>query len=112
MKLVAALQRVCSTRRLRSPPFQRERADRVKAMSASEEQRAEWLGSNFWDRLDRLEGRHQRVQSEHEVVRRNLERVTPSEADELRHAWRRYCEVIAELEQTTAEFESFRTFTG
>jgi hypothetical protein len=112
MKLIAALQRICSTRRLRSPPFQRERADRVNAMSASEEQRAEWLGSNFWDRLDRLEGRHQRVQSEHEAVRRNLERVTPREADELRHAWRRYCEVIAELEQTTAEFETFRTFTG
>ena len=112
MKLIAALQRICSTRGLRSPPFQRERADRVKAMSASEEQRAEWLGSNFWDRLDRLEGRHQRVQSEHEAVRRNLERVTPREADELRHAWRRYCEVIAELEQTTAEFETFRTFTG
>ena len=53
MKLIAALQRICSTRGLRSPPFQRERADRVKAMSASEEQRAEWLGSNFWDRLDR-----------------------------------------------------------
>jgi hypothetical protein len=111
MKLIAALQRICSTRRLRSPPFQRERAaDRVRAMSASEELRAEWLGSNFWDRLDRLEGRHQRVQSEHEAVRRNLDRGT--ETDELRHAWRRYCEVIAELEQTTAEFESFRTFTG
>ena len=111
MKLIAALQRICSTRRLRSHPFQRERAaDRVRAMSASEEQRAEWLGSNFWDRLDRLEGRHQRVQSEHEAVRRNLDRV--AETDELRHAWRRYCEVIAELEQTTAEFESFRTFTG
>jgi hypothetical protein len=111
MKLIAALQRICSTRRLRSPPFQRERAaDRVRAMSASEELRAEWLGSNFWDRLDRLEGRHQRVQSEHEAVRRNLDR--GAETEELRHAWRRYCEVIAELEQTTAEFESFRTFTG
>ena len=81
-------------------------------MSASEEQRAEWLGSQFWDRLDRLEDRHQRVQSEHETVRRNLERLTPREADELRLAWRRYCEVIAELDQTTAEFEAFRTFTG
>jgi hypothetical protein len=80
-------------------------------MSASEEQRAEWLGTQFWDRLDRLEGRHQRVQSEHEIVRRNLERLTQREADELRLAWRRYCEVIAELDQTTAEFEAFRTFT-
>ncbi len=81
-------------------------------MSASEEQRAEWLGAAFWDRLDKLEGRHQRVQSAHETVRRNLERVTPREADELRRAWERYCEVIAELEQTTAEFETFRKFTG
>jgi hypothetical protein len=81
-------------------------------MNASEEHRAEWLGSQFWDRLDRLEGRHQRVQSEHEAVRRGLERITPREADELRNARRRYCEVIAELELTTAEFESLRTWTG
>jgi len=111
MKLIAALQRICSTPRLTSHSFRREHADQGEAMSASEEQRAEWLGSHFWDRLDRLEGRHQRVQSQHEAVRRNLERVTPKEADELRHAWRRYCEVIAELEQTTAEFEALRTFT-
>jgi hypothetical protein len=77
----------------------------VKETSAAEEQRAEWLGSQFWDRL---EGRHQRVQSQHEAVRQNLERVTPKEADELRHAWRRYFEVIAELEQTAAEFEAVR----
>jgi hypothetical protein len=112
MKLIATLQRICSTRGLTSHTFRKERADRVREMSASEEQRAEWLGSHFWDRLDRLEGHHQRVQSEHETVRRNLERVTPREAAELRHAWRRYCEVIAELDETTAEFEAFRTFTG
>jgi hypothetical protein len=81
-------------------------------MSASEEQRAEWLGVSFWERLDRLEVRHQRVQSEHEVVRRSLERVTSREADELRHAWRRYCEVIAQLDETTAEFEALRNFSG
>jgi len=80
-------------------------------MSASEELRAEWLGASFWEKLDRLEIRHQRVQNEHEAVRRNLERVTPREADELRHAWRRYCEVIAELDETTAEFEALRTFS-
>ena len=80
-------------------------------MSASEELRAEWLGASFWEKLDRLEIRHQRVQNEHERVRRNLERVTPREADELRHAWRRYCEVIAELDETTAEFEALRTFS-
>jgi hypothetical protein len=81
-------------------------------MEATEEQRAEWLGSQFWERLDRLEVRHQRVQSQHETVRRDLERVTPREAAELRNAWHRYCEVIAELEKTTAEFESLRTYTG
>jgi hypothetical protein len=83
-------------------------------MSASEEQRADWLGPQFWERLDRLEGHHQRIQSEHEAVRRGLERVrvSPEESAELRHAWRRYCEVIAELDRTTAELEALRTCTG
>jgi hypothetical protein len=112
MKLIAELQCSCSTPPLTSEPVPRTTHGRVSTMSASEEQRAEWLGSTFWDRLDRLEGRHQRVQCEHEAVRRNLERVTPREADELRYAWRRYCEVIAELEQTTAEFEALRTSAG
>ena len=31
-------------------------------------------------------------------------------AEELRHAWRRYCEVIDELDKTTAELESLRTY--
>lgn len=81
-------------------------------MSAPEEQRSEWLDAHFWDRLDRLEGRHRRVQSEHELVRRGLERVNPEERAELRRAWRRYCEVIAELDATTAEMESLRTRSG
>ncbi len=78
-------------------------------MSASEAQRAEWLDPRFWDRLDNLEGRHQRIQSEHEALRRSLERVTHEEAAELHAAWRRYCEVIAELDRTTAELEVLRT---
>jgi hypothetical protein len=77
-------------------------------MSASERQRAEWLDASFWERLDRLEVRHQRAQAEHDSARRGLERLTPSELDELRRAWRRYCEVIAELEETTAQFEALR----
>jgi hypothetical protein len=81
-------------------------------MSAAEQQRAEWLGSHFWDRLERLEGRHQQVQSQHEAVRRGLERVSPREAAELRTAWRRYCEVIAELDETTAEIEALRNCAG
>jgi hypothetical protein len=30
----------------------------------------------------------------------------------LRQAWRRYCEVIDELDKTTAEFETLRTYAG
>ena len=58
------------------------------------------------ERLDRLEGRHQRAQAEHDLARRGLERLTPRELEELRRAWRRYCEVIAELDQSSAEFEA------
>ncbi|HVP32942.1 MAG TPA: hypothetical protein VMT09_04770 [Steroidobacteraceae bacterium] len=78
-------------------------------MSASEQRRAEWLDPRFWDRLDRLESRHRRIQSEHNEARRGLERLSPSESDELREAWRRYCEAIAELDRTTAEFEALRS---
>ena len=78
-------------------------------MSVSEEQRADWLDPRFLQRLDSLEGRHQRIQTEHEAVRRGLERVTHQEAAALRAAWRRYCEVIAELDQTTAELEVLRS---
>jgi len=77
-------------------------------MNASERQRAEWLDPGFWDRLDRLESRHRRAQSQHESAQRSLERLTPCETEELRQAWQRYCEVIAELDQTTAEFEVLR----
>ncbi len=79
-------------------------------MSASQEQRAEWLDPEFWERLDRIESRHQKIQTEHENARRGLERVTPREAEELRSAWRRYCEVIDELDKTTAELEALRTY--
>ena len=79
-------------------------------MSASQEQRAEWLEPEFWERLDRLESRHQKIQTEHENARRGLERVTPREAEELRNAWRRYCEVIDELDKTTSELEALRSY--
>ena len=78
-------------------------------MSASELQRAEWLDQRFWDRLDRLESHHQRIQSEHNEARRGLERLSPKESEELREAWRRYCDVIAELDRTAAEFEALRS---
>jgi hypothetical protein len=77
-------------------------------MSAWELQRAEWLDPAFWDRLDRLEERHQRVQSEHDIARRGLERLIPGEVEPLRQAWQRYCDAIAALDQATAEFEVLR----
>jgi hypothetical protein len=78
-------------------------------MSALEQQRAEWLDPRFWDRLDRLESHHQRIKSEHNEARRGLERLPPGESHELEQAWRCYCDVIAELERTTAEFEALRS---
>jgi hypothetical protein len=78
-------------------------------MNASEKSRAEWLDSDFWERLDRLEARHQHVQSEHDVARRSLDRVHLREVSELRAAWQRYCEVIAELDRATADIEALRT---
>jgi len=78
-------------------------------MSASELLRVEWLDPLFWDRLDQLESRHQRVRSEHSEARRGLERLSPGESAQLREAWRRYCEVIAELDRTAGEFEALRT---
>jgi len=78
-------------------------------MSASEGRRAEWLDAGFWERLERLESRHRRAQSEHQHAQRGLERPPSGEPEELHEAWRRYCEVIAELDQATAEIESLRT---
>jgi hypothetical protein len=77
-------------------------------MSASEASRAEWLDNRFWEKLDQLEQRHQKIQSEHEEARRGLERVRVDEIDSLRAAWQRYCDVIAELDRTTAELEALR----
>ncbi len=77
-------------------------------MSAEADTRAEWLDPKFWDRLDRLESHHRRIQSEHESVRRRLDRVDPAAVREIREVWLRYCEVIAELDRTTGELESLR----
>ena len=79
-----------------------------RTMSASESSRAEWLDSSFWERLDLLEARHQRLQAEHEVARRGLEKIRTNDANDLRDAWDRYCAVIADLDSTTAELEVLR----
>jgi hypothetical protein len=77
-------------------------------MSAAEQQRAEWLDSPFWDRLDRLESHHRRIASAHESAQRDLSRLGSLAPGELREAWKRYCDVIAELDRATAEFETLR----
>ena len=78
-------------------------------MSASELQRAEWLDPGLWDRLELLDRRHRRAQWEHHLARRDLERLPRGGTEALRLAWLRYCEVIAELDRTTAEIEALRT---
>ncbi len=77
-------------------------------MSASEQHRAEWLDADFWERLDRLEGHHRRIRAEHDSARRGLERLQAEDLEELRIAWRRYCEVIALLDEMSAQFEALR----
>jgi hypothetical protein len=64
-----------------------------------------WLGEAFWDRLNRIELQHQRAQCQHETLRRGLDAMH----GDLFDAWRRYCDVIAELDRTTAELEALRT---
>jgi|HubBroStandDraft_6_1064221.scaffolds.fasta_scaffold568222_1 hypothetical protein len=77
-------------------------------MSTSEERRPAWLDQQFWERLDRIETHHQRIQSEHEQRRRGLDSSHDTHEADLRLAWQRYCEVIVELDRMTAEFETLR----
>ena len=76
-------------------------------MSTTHE-RADQLERQFWDRLDRLESEHRRLQCEHESARRKLDRTDLRQTQEVRDAWRHYCEVIAELDRTTEEFDVLR----
>ena len=78
-------------------------------MRASERQRAEWLDPGFWERLERLESWHRRVQWDHERAQRDLKRQPSAEAEESRQAWLRYCEVIAALDRATASRRSTTT---
>ena len=78
-------------------------------LKTAEERLPFWLGEQFWDRLNRLEAKHQRAQSLHDAVRRGLDCTQRANLDELTDAWQRYCDVIAELDRTTAELEALRT---
>ena len=73
------------------------------------EREPRWLGDSFWNRLHQAEVDHQRIQSEHECVRRTLESLQRGGSPELQAAWQQYCAVIAELDRTTAELEALRT---
>lgn len=66
----------------------------------------------FWDKLQRLESRHQREQSQHELLRRQLDVTATHNAEEFSAVWKRYCDVIAELDRTAADFETLRTQVG
>jgi len=63
----------------------------------------------FWTHFNSAETRHQRVQSEHENARRNMEMLRCERESDLQEVWCRYCEVIAELDRSTAELEALRS---
>lgn len=79
-------------------------------MSAVDEQPpAAWPDERFWSQFDGLETRHQRAQSEHESVRRNFDALRREDSADFTKVWNRYCEVIAELDRSTADLETFRS---
>jgi hypothetical protein len=67
-----------------------------------------WLNQRFWESLDRIELHHRRIQSEHDTWRRSLDRFRDTPSPDLQLVWQRYCQVIAELEDTTAQLEELR----
>jgi len=77
-------------------------------MSAIVQPRAEQLDPEFWNCLDKLESRQRHVQLTHDSARRRLDAIDPKVTLEFRIAWLRYCEVVAELDRTTGEFETLR----
>ena len=68
-----------------------------------------WLRDPFWSRLNKVEGMHLSLQSRHEAVRRELTAIPSTRNVGFQDVWQRYCEVIRELDMTTAELESLRT---
>lgn len=62
----------------------------------------------LWEQLQKLEDRHRSLQSECHMARRGLDQAGGHELHSVREAWNHYCEVIAELDQTTAQIEVLR----
>ena len=79
------------------------------AATGVDEQGPFWLRDPFWSRLNRVEGLHLRLQSRHEAVRRELTAIPNARNSGFQDVWLRYCEVIRELDMTTAELEALRT---
>jgi hypothetical protein len=71
-------------------------------------QHAAALDSRFWERLSHLEDQHRRVRELHKDARRALEGSSTARPAERLSAWRHYCEVIDELDRTTAQLEELR----
>ncbi len=67
-----------------------------------------WMGEPFWDRLNRVESVHVELLSRHETARRELAAVGNTRQVEFRDLWQRYCQVIQDLDRTTAEIEDLR----
>jgi hypothetical protein len=67
-----------------------------------------WLSDPFWGRLNKVESMHVRLQSRHEAVRRELTAIPSARNSGFDVVWQRYCEVIRELDMTTAELEALR----
>ncbi len=66
-------------------------------MSASHGRRPPGAEAELRELLGHLEARSQRLRAAGEGAARGQERLAPRELEELRRAWHRYCEVIAEL---------------
>jgi len=70
-------------------------------MSASHGRRPPGAEAELRELLGHLEARSQRLSVPGEAGRRVGQQLSPQELEELRRAWRRYCEVIAELGDTS-----------
>jgi hypothetical protein len=82
---------------------------RQDAAAGADEQGPFWLRDPFWRRLNQVEGLHVHLQSRHEAVRRELTAIPSARNIDFQDVWQRYCEVIRELDMTTAELEALRT---
>ena len=68
-----------------------------------------WPDDAFWDELERLERGHIRIQSQHDFLRGELKDAMRTGGVVLQETWKRYCDVIAELNRITLAIEALRT---